>query len=581
MKYLVYCRKSTDREDRQILSTDAQKRLLLEHAERQRLTVVDLYVENQSAYKAGRPKFNEMLARLEKGEADGILSYHLTRLARNSYDGGRIIYMMDEGTIVQISTPEKAYLNNADDKFMMQIHFAMAKKSSDDTSQFVRRDVESKLLKGEFPGRVPLGYLNINRDGHIARSQDDDEKHQMLRSLGRPLRREEIDPIEGPLVRRLFEEAAKGTLGFPHLRKFAHRMGLRTRGTGKPLGKNAVELLLTNPYFYGAIRHNGMLYDSAYLRARTGDPSARIQHDPLITKTLFDEVQEALYGRRKGRYRKHRFAFGGCILRCDECGGPVTAERQKGHVYYHCTGNGGPCTQRHWMREEVLEERFAEILGRLRIDPEFLDYSFERLRQAHGDESRAQEAMRRKLQGLLNDAQQKLDGLLQLKISPGNRNGLLLSDEEYLLQKSRILRDIEMTKEELLAVQQQSETWVDDCERFFAFTQRLERTFAVLTVEEKKEVILLICSNLTLRDGILAVVYREPYASLASLSSIADEPISEFEPLGSLPEAEKSKTYGKWLRLLDRIRTYTVPDSIYQMSLRHAENSADSFHRVA
>ena len=56
-----------------------------------------VYVENQSAYKAGRPQFNAMLARLEKGEAEGILTYHLTRLARNSYDGGRLIYMMDEG----------------------------------------------------------------------------------------------------------------------------------------------------------------------------------------------------------------------------------------------------------------------------------------------------------------------------------------------------------------------------------------------------------------------------------------------------------------------------------------------------
>src|SRR5204862_3427173 len=156
MRCFLYCRKSTDREDRQILGTDAQKRLLLEYAGRQGFTVVDVYVENQTAYKTGRPLFSAMLQRLERGEADGILTYHLTRLARNSFDGGRLIYMMDERTVALIATPEKAYTNNSDDKFMMQIHFAMAKKSSDDTSQFVRRDVESKLLKGEYPGMVPL-----------------------------------------------------------------------------------------------------------------------------------------------------------------------------------------------------------------------------------------------------------------------------------------------------------------------------------------------------------------------------------------------------------------------------------------
>ncbi len=218
MKFFLYCRKSTDREDKQILSTEAQQRLLVEHAERQKLTLAAVYVENQSAYKAGRPQFNEMLARLERGEAEAILTYHLTRLARNSYDGGRLIYMMDEGLVRQIRTPEKTYLDSPDDKFMMQIHFAMAKKSTDDTSQFVTRDIESKLLRGEFPGRAPMGYLNISRDGHIVRGQDSPEKSRMLLALDRPLKRIEIDPIDGPLIRTLFEQAAKGIYRLRHLR---------------------------------------------------------------------------------------------------------------------------------------------------------------------------------------------------------------------------------------------------------------------------------------------------------------------------------------------------------------------------
>ena len=113
------------------------------------------------------------------------------------------------------------YVNSADDKFMMQIHFAMAKKSSDDTSQFVRRDVESKLLRGEYPGKVPPGYLNITRAGHIAASQSTIEKESILRTLGRPLRREEIDPIDGPIVKALFEEAARGSSSLSKLRKLS------------------------------------------------------------------------------------------------------------------------------------------------------------------------------------------------------------------------------------------------------------------------------------------------------------------------------------------------------------------------
>src|SRR5947209_20166140 len=111
----------------------------------------------------------------------------------------------------------------------MQIHFAMAKKSSDDTSQFVRRDVVSKLLKGEYPGMVPPGYVNINRDGHITKGRDDPQKYLRLLELGRPLRREEIDPTEGPLVARLFEEAARGTRSLAALRTLGYRIGLRAR----------------------------------------------------------------------------------------------------------------------------------------------------------------------------------------------------------------------------------------------------------------------------------------------------------------------------------------------------------------
>src|SRR4051812_9658509 len=280
MRYFLYCRKSTDREDRQILGTDAQKRLLLEHAARNGLAVVDVAVENQTAYEVGRPLFGEMLRRLEAGEADGILTYHLTRLARNSFDGGRLIYMMDEKVFREIATPERAYTNTADDKFLMQIHFAMAKKTSDDTSQFVRRDVESKLLKGEYPGMVPPGYLNVNRDGHITKGRDDPDKYLLLLKLDRPLRREEIDPVDGPLVARLFEEAARGISSLAALRSFGHTLGLRAKH-GKKLSKTAVWNLLTNPYYHGAIRYGGRLY------------TENVQHDPLISKALFDRAQEA------------------------------------------------------------------------------------------------------------------------------------------------------------------------------------------------------------------------------------------------------------------------------------------------
>lgn len=543
MRYLVYCRKSTDREDRQVLGTDAQRRLLLEHAAGRGLAVVDVYVENQTAYKTGRPLFAAMLGRLERGEADGVLTYHLTRLARNSFDGGRLIYMMDEGAVREIATPDKAYTNTADDKFMMQLHFAMAKKSSDDTSQFVRRDVVSKLLKGEYPGMVPPGYLNVNRDGHITRRRDDPDKYRRLLALGRPLRREEVDPVDGPLVARLFEEAARGTRSLAALAAFAHRLGLRAAGGGR-LGKTAVWHLLTNPYYHGAIRYGGRLY------------TENVRHDPLVSKALFDRVQEAVGRRRKGAYRRHRYAFGGCVLACGDCGCPVTAERQKGHVYYHCTKTRGACPRTAWTREEVVAGEFARVLSGLRLPPAYLDYALARLRQCHATQAGFAAARRHKLQSHLNAGHARLDRLLQLKISPSNATGELLSDTEYLAQKRRIQDELDAVQRQLAADGQDARTWVADCERFFAFTQGLVAAFETAGAEDKQAALLLVCSKLTLRDHAVAAEFREPFASLAAFPLAGGQAGGQFEPAERPAGAEKPEVVASWLGLLDAIRTH-------------------------
>jgi site-specific DNA recombinase len=84
--YFIYARKSTDIEDKQVRSIDAQLAELREFATREGLTVIAELIEKQFAKKPGRPIFNEMVSRIEAGEASGILAWHPDRLARNSMD---------------------------------------------------------------------------------------------------------------------------------------------------------------------------------------------------------------------------------------------------------------------------------------------------------------------------------------------------------------------------------------------------------------------------------------------------------------------------------------------------------------
>src|SRR4051812_19253161 len=93
-RYIIYVRKSTDETKRQLLSLDAQTRELRAMATRERLHVVDFIEESRTAKEPGRPLFNRMLDRIERGEADGILVWDIDRLYRNPADEGRVRWML-------------------------------------------------------------------------------------------------------------------------------------------------------------------------------------------------------------------------------------------------------------------------------------------------------------------------------------------------------------------------------------------------------------------------------------------------------------------------------------------------------
>ena len=105
IKYFLYTRKSTDEEDRQILSIESQLKELREFARKENLTIVKEFTESKTAKEPGREVFNEMLELIEKGKAEGILAWHPDRLARNSIDGGKIIYLIDTGKLKDLKFP--------------------------------------------------------------------------------------------------------------------------------------------------------------------------------------------------------------------------------------------------------------------------------------------------------------------------------------------------------------------------------------------------------------------------------------------------------------------------------------------
>ena len=306
--YFIYARKSTDVEDKQVLSIEAQIAELRKYAGDNGLFVVDTIIEKKSAKVPGRPKFGSMLARVEAGEASGIIAWHPDRLARNSIDGGQIVYLLDQTHLQSLKFPTFWFENTSQGKFMLSIAFGQSKYYIDNLAENTKRGLRQKIRRGEFPGLAPIGYIN------------DVRIHTII-----------VDKRRAPLVRQAFELYSQGDKRLVDIADFLASKGIKTKG-GLPLKKDRIKKMLTNPLYYGHFRYAGEVHEG--------------KHTAIISKKLFDHVQATL--ERRGHKRKgvnEPQALCG-LLACGGCNMAITAEKKVKHqkngnvheyVYYRCS----------------------------------------------------------------------------------------------------------------------------------------------------------------------------------------------------------------------------------------------------
>jgi len=161
--YFLYARKSTDVEDKQVRSIEDQLAVLRALAKTEGLNIIEEFVEKQSAKLPGRPIFDKMLTRIEKGEAQGIICWKLDRLARNPIDGGQISWFLQRGVIQHIQTHDRSY-RPTDNILMMSVEFGMANQYILDLSSNVKRGLHEKARRGEFPIALPQSVISTIRE---------------------------------------------------------------------------------------------------------------------------------------------------------------------------------------------------------------------------------------------------------------------------------------------------------------------------------------------------------------------------------------------------------------------------------
>ena len=166
-KYFLYARKSTEDDDKQVMSIEAQLFELREFARKENLQILQEFTESKSAKKPGREKFGEMMGKIENMDGVGILAWHPDRLARNSIDGGRIIYAVDTTKIVSLRFPTFWFEPTPQGLYMLQVAFGQSKYYSDNLKQNVERGIRQKLRRGEWLTKAPFGYVNNPKTRNI------------------------------------------------------------------------------------------------------------------------------------------------------------------------------------------------------------------------------------------------------------------------------------------------------------------------------------------------------------------------------------------------------------------------------
>jgi len=501
IKYLLYARRSSESEDRQVASIDSQIDELTKLAQRDNLKVIDILSESQSAKAPGRPVFNEAITRIHHNEAQGIICWKLDRLARNPVDGGNINWMLQQGMIRHIKTHERNYYPT-DNVLMMSVEFGMANQFIRDLSQNSKRGLRAKAERGWYPTYATLGYM-----------------HNPLKRKGE----KEIikDPKRFDLVKKMFDLMLTGNHFPPKILEIAtDQWGLRNR-LGKKVARSTIYRIFNDPFYYGMFeypKHSGNWYQGA--------------HKPMITEDQYDRIQDLLGRKGKSRPKKHHFTFTG-LMQCGECGAMITAEkkikRQKNgnvhrYIYYHCTKRINPkCTQK-CIEEKKLKEQILKTINRIQIPPEFHDWAMNELSLENKEQTKDKDLILSNQQKAYDECLKETKGVI------GMRARQELDEETYVSRMDELNKE-KVRLKGLLTNANKKNKESEKLEKVFDFARDAKKDFESNAPERQKQLLANLGSNLLFTDRKLRILDIKPLIALEKISQEVKTIHQRLEPI--------------------------------------------------
>ncbi len=480
---VLYARVSSKEQEKEGFSIPAQLKLLKDYASKSDLSLDREFVDVETAKQTGRANFGEMVAYLKDHPSIRTLLVEKTdRLYRNLKDWvtldelGLEIHLVKEGVVL-------SQTSRSSEKFMHGIKVLMAKNYIDNLSEEARKGMLEKAEQGIWPTKSPLGYRNVpGSDGKKTIAPDLDT---------------------APIIVQLFELYATGNLSLKEAAGKAFDAGLKYRRTGRPVPVSTIHTILRNRLYMGEFEWKGRLYKG--------------RHTPLISRELWEQVQDALDGRKSSKLRrsKHNFAFSG-LMTCGHCGCAMVGEIKKSrYVYYHCTGFKGKCPERY-VREQILEAKFSALLDRLTFDDEVLDWVREALRDSHAAQRDEQHAAIARHQAEYDRLQARIHAMYVDKLD--GRVDAPFFDRmaaDWRREQDACLRQIERLKSA-------DQSYLEDGVRILELAKNARRLFERQEPREKRRLLDFLLSNSTWKDGELNVTLQQPFDMIAETASAAE-----------------------------------------------------------
>lgn len=487
--YFSYVRVSTQRQGDLGTSLTEQQAAIERYAQRFNLRIIRQYEERETAAKLGRPVFLDMLKALKERKAEGLIIHKIDRSARNLKDWADLGSLIDAGIEVHFAN-ESLDLTSRGGRLSADIQAVVAADYIRNLREETKKGIYGRLRQGLYPFPARVGYLDTGK--------------------GNPKR---PDPVQAPLVRQAFELYASGQYVLNALIEKMYEAGLRNKN-GKKISRNGLVCILKNPFYMGLIRIETI-----------GELFVGI-HKPIISKALFDDVQNVFAGKRVPKKNKHFFIFRR-LIECKFCGNFLIAEKQKGHIYYRCQTK--TCPQKT-IRQELIEQRVLEVFMKLQLTgQEFHLLKMEAIK-FQKEEPRRIEAERKQL---VMDLAQTEDRLA--KLADAYIDGIF-SKDAYTAKQNQLIQKKQEIREKLGSLKDAGHEFLAEFQEFLELLKTVYLSYKLGSPNEKRELAQITFSNCSVSGKSLTIKLKRPFQTV-----LEREPF----PVGS-PNLATTRIFQKW-----------------------------------